>query len=193
MLVFKNAEFLSCEEKNRVFSCLVEEGGKIVFTGDTLPPQYKAFESIDLNNKCVVPAFSDTHIHFSSFAYFNSGLDCRDVSDFEELGELIRTYIANNKKQNVILAFGCSAHTVKEKRLPERSDLDKITEQPLMIVKYDGHASVGNSALINKVPAAILADPGFDKDTGWFYLNAFYQAVNFIKRFNTIKLKQILF
>ncbi len=182
MRIFKNAAFISCEDKNRVFKYLVEDGGKIVFTGDELPPQYTACESIDLNNKCVVPAFGDTHIHFSSFAYFNSGLDCRDVNDFEKLGELIRTYIANNKKEKVILAFGCSAHTVKEKRLPERSDLDKITDQPLMIVKYDGHASVGNSALINKMPAAILADPGFDKDTGWFYLNAFYQAVNFITK-----------
>ena len=51
-----------------------------------------------------------------------------------------------------------------------------------MIVKYDGHAAVGNSALISKMPAAILADPGFDKDTGWFYLNAFYLAVNSITK-----------
>ena len=80
------------------------------------------------------------------------------------------------------MGFGCSAHTVKEKRLPERSDLDKITSQPLMIVKYDGHASVGNSAMINKLPASILADPGFDKATGWFYLNAFYKAVNSISQ-----------
>ena len=182
MIVFKNADFISCEVKNRVFKYLVEDGGKIVFTGDELPPQYTACESIDLKTKCVVPAFGDTHIHFSSFAYFNSGLDCRDVSDFEELGELIRSYIAKNKKQNVILAFGCSAHTVREKRLPQKTDLDKITDKPLMIVKYDGHASVGNSALIGKMPAAILNDPGFDKDTGWFYLNAFYQAVNFITK-----------
>ena len=174
MIVFKNADFISCEEKNRVFKYLVEDEGKIVFTGNELPPKYSSNESIDLKNKCVVPAFCDTHIHFSSFAYFNSGLDCRDVNDFEELGELIRAYIAKNKKGKVILAFGCSAHTVREKRLPQKSDLDKITEQPLMIVKYDGHASVGNSALIGKMPAAILNDPGFDKDTGWFYLNAFY-------------------
>ncbi len=182
MRVFKNAEFISCEDKNRVFKYLVENKGKIVFTGDKLPPQYKACEAIDLKNKCVVPAFGDTHIHFSSFAYFNSGLDCRDVSDFKELGELIRAYITQNKKENVILAFGCSAHTVREKHLPNRYDLDKITDRPLMIVKYDGHASVGNSALINKMPASILNDPGFDKETGWFYLNAFYRAVNYISQ-----------
>ncbi|RQW06493.1 metal-dependent hydrolase with the TIM-barrel fold protein [candidate division KSB1 bacterium] len=182
MRVFKNAEFISCEDKNRVFQYLVEDAGTIVFTGDTLPPQYAACEAIDLTNKCVVPAFGDTHIHFSSFAFFHSGLDCRDVEDFEQLGKLINSYIARGKKEKIILAFGCSAHTVKEKRLPDKSDLDKITDKPLMIVKYDGHASVGNSALIKKMPTAVLADPGFDKDTGWFYLNAFYRAVNYISQ-----------
>jgi hypothetical protein len=182
MRIFKNAEFISCEDENRIFKYLVEEGGKIIFAGNQLPTQYMACEAIDLKNKCVAPAFGDTHIHFSSFAFFHSGLDCRDVNDFEELGELIHSYIARGKKEKVILAFGCSAHTVKEKRLLDKSDLDKITDKPLMIVKYDGHASVGNSALINKMPAAVLADPGFDKDTGWFYLNAFYRAVNYISQ-----------
>jgi len=180
MHVFKNAEFISCEEKNRIFSFLVEKDGQILFTGNQLPEEFKSCAAVDLNNQCVVPAFGDTHMHFSSFAYFNSGLDCRNVGDFDELGELIRGYIARGKKEKVILAFGCSAHTVKEKKLPSRHDLDRITDRPLMIVKYDGHAAVGNSALMTKMPAAILADPGFDKDTGWFYLNAFYRAVNSI-------------
>ncbi len=180
MRVFKNAEFISCEEKNRVFQYLVEKHGNIIFSGDQLPEEFSSCASVDLKGQCVVPAFGDTHIHFSSFAYFNAGLDCRDVDDFDALRELIRSYIALGKKEKVILAFGCSAHTVKEKKLPDRHDLDRITDRPLMIVKYDGHAAVGNSALINKLPAAILADPGFDQKTGWFYLNAFYLAVNHI-------------
>jgi predicted amidohydrolase YtcJ len=180
MRVFKNADFISCEDKNRIFKYLVEKDGKIIFAGDQLPEVCAKGELIDLKNRCVVPAFADTHMHFVSFAFFNSGLDCRDVSDFAQLDELIRKYIALGKKEKVILGWGCSAHSVKEKRLPERSDLDKITNQPLMILKYDGHASVGNTAMIKRLPASILADPGFDKATGWFYLNAFYRAVNSI-------------
>lgn len=182
MRVFQNAEFISCEETNRIFKFLVEKDGKILFSGDHLPDEYASCTSVDLKGRCAVPAFGDTHIHFSSFAYFNSGLDCRNVADFDELGALINSYVARGKKEKVILGFGCSAHTVKEKKLPDRHDLDRITGRPLMIVKYDGHAAVGNSALIDKIPAAILADPGFDKDAGWFYLNAFYLAVNSITK-----------
>ncbi len=180
MRVFQNAEFVSCEDQNRVFKCLVEKDGNILFAGDQLPAEFAAGETVDLKGRCVVPAFGDTHMHFSSFAYFNAGLDYRHAGDFNHLGEIIRRYMDRAKKEKVILGFGCSAHTVREKKLPDRHDLDRITERPLMIVKYDGHAAVGNSALIARLPASILADPGFDRETGWFYLNAFYLAVNSI-------------
>lgn len=178
MRVFKNAEFISCEDENRVFQYLVENEGNIIYSGNRLPGEFTQAESIDLGSQCVVPAFGDTHMHFASFAYFNAGLDCRNVQDFEELCELICRHIADEKKGRVVLGFGCCAHTVKEGRLPDRHDLDNMTDRPLMIVKYDGHAAVGNTALIKKMPASILAEPGFDKESGWFYLDAFYRAVN---------------
>ncbi len=180
MRVFTNARFLSCEPNNRVFNYLVEQDGLIRLTGDRLPDEYLSCDTIDLQGRCVVPAFGDTHIHFSSFAYFNSGLDCRHVGNFDELADGIMSYIAREKRKKIFLAFGSSAHTVKEQRLPERADLDKITNRPLMIVKYDGHAAVGNSALIKTMSKDILSDPGFESETGWFYLNAFYKAVNAI-------------
>lgn len=182
MRVFQNATFISCEDNNRIFKYLVEKDGRIIFTGDVLPDNYILGQTIDLKNLSVVPAFADTHIHFGSFAFFNSGLDCRHVHDFEELRKLIQSYVTNNQKEKVILGFGCSAHTVKEKRLPQKDDLDKITSSPIMIVKYDGHAAVGNTSLIEKLPVSVLRDDGFDKKTGWFYLNAFYRAVNHITK-----------
>ncbi|OQY12057.1 MAG: hypothetical protein B6I31_03800 [Desulfobacteraceae bacterium 4572_19] len=182
MKVFENAEFISCEDNNRLFSVLVEDKGKIIFTGDIVPKEYEMADRIDLNKKCVVPAFGDTHIHFSSFSYFNAGLDCRHAVDFNNLGDILNEYIANHSKEKITLCFGCSAHTVKEQRLPERDDLDKITSHPLMIVKYDGHASVANSALINKLPSSVINDNGYDKKTGWFYHNAFFKATNHISK-----------
>lgn len=182
MRVFKNAVFISCEDHNRIFHYLATKDGKIVYSGDHLPEAFASCETVDLKGGCVVPAFGDTHIHFGSFAYFNAGLDVRAVSDFHELGDRIHDYLALGKKEKVTLAFGCSAHTVKEKRLPDRHDLDRITDRPLMIVKYDGHAAVANSALIKKLPGAILSDPGFDQNAGWFYLNAFYKAVNSVTK-----------
>lgn len=180
MKIFKNAKFVSCEENNRIFSVLAEQNGNIVYTGNE-PPLFHG-EEIDLKGKCVVPAFGDTHIHFTSFSFFNSGLDCRYAADFEDLGMIINKYIDENPGEKVIVGFGCSAHTVSEKRLPDKEVLDRITSHPIMIVKYDGHASVANSALIKKLSPDVLKDPGFDRQTGWFYQNAFYLAVNSITK-----------
>lgn len=180
MKIFKNGNFISCEEKNRVFSVLVEDQGRIVCTGNHVPDKCKGAETIDLNGACVVPAFADTHMHFESYALFHSTVDVRNVKDFGEMDRLFKDYIKKNPKVKFLPAYGCSAHIVEEKRLPSFTDLDKMVDIPLLIVKYDGHAAVANSALIREFPEEVVSDPGFNKETGWLYQNAFYKGVNFI-------------
>lgn len=180
MKAFVNATFLSCEEENRVFTVLVEHGGRIVYTGDTLPAAYAHAHKVDLQGATVVPAFADTHLHFESYALFHSTVDVRDAQDFIEMGTLLRTYADAHPGESVIAAYGCTAHVVAEKRLVERADLDAMLDRPVMIVKYDGHAAVVNSALMKLFPADVTEDPGFDAQTGWLYQNAFYKGVNFI-------------
>ena len=182
MRLFHNATFLSCEDDNREFSVLAEKQGQIIYAGDVVPDFCSGAHPIDLGGKCVVPAFADTHIHFSSFSLFQATLDCRAVSDFEELASVIQQYITLHPSEKVILGFGCSAHSVREKRLPEKNDLDRISSKPLMLIKYDGHAAVGNTPLLRKLPQAVLKAKGFDPDTGWFNQDAFYRAVNAITR-----------
>lgn len=179
MQIYENGLFISCEDENRIFSVLVEDKGKIVFTGDKVPEVYSAGRSrVNLDGKCVVPAFADTHMHFESFSLFHSSLDIRAARDFNDLGDIIGTYCKNHSKEKIILGFGCSSHSVKENMLPDRIFLDKITTLPLMLVKYDGHACVVNSSLMRQFPDFVLNDPGLDKQSGWLYQNAFYKGVN---------------
>ena len=180
MQIFRNAVFLSCQEKNQVFRYLVEDRGRILYTGDELPPLYRRAPAVDLKGGCVVPAFADTHLHFESFALFNGTVDVRDAADFQEMGAMLRRWTEANPGARFLPAYGCSAHTVAEGRLPERRDLDGMLSLPAMIVKYDGHAAVANSALIAQFPPEVTGDPGFDPETGWLYQNAFYRGVNFI-------------
>jgi len=180
MKVFTNADFISCEQDNRNFSTMVVDKGRIVYTGNELPAQYSKFETVDLGGKCVVPAFADTHIHFESYVLFMSTLDVRDAVNFEDMGRMVKGYFKLNPKAKFLPAFGCTAHTVEEKRLPERKDLDKMTNVPFMIVKYDGHACVANSAFIDSMPEEVKKDSGFNAETGWMYQNAFYEGVNFM-------------
>ncbi len=180
---FENGVFVSCEDENRVFSVLVEDGGRILFTGDEIPERYRDVPSrVDLRGACVVPAFGDTHLHFASYALFQATLDVRDARNFYELGDAVRAYGEANPREKVILAFGSSAHTVEERRLPNRRDLDAVTSRPLLIVKYDGHAAMANSALLAKLPPAVARRPGFEGEDGWLFQEAFYEGVNAITK-----------
>jgi predicted amidohydrolase YtcJ len=180
MRVYQNGVFISCEEDDRVFSVLIEDGGKVVHTGDEVPPEYRRARRVDMGGRAVIPAFADTHLHFESHALFLSTVDVRGVKDFDEMGQMLRSCAASRRGERFIPAYGCSAHTVAEGRLPERADLDRMIETPLLLVKYDGHAAVVNSALIRELPAEVGTDPGFNAETGWLYQNAFYKAVNYV-------------
>lgn len=183
MQIFENADFISCEEPNRIFRTMVEDRGRILFTGDELPEAYRTVPTRnDLQGQCVLPAFADTHMHFESFAFFRTTLDVRHVRNFSELTDCVREYEQHHPRDKVILGFGVSAHTVEERMLPDRACLDRITTRPLCIVKYDGHAAVTNTALLELLPRSVTTQAGFDKTTGGMYQQAYYDAVNHLTR-----------
>ena len=191
MQIFEHADFISCEETNRVFKFLVEDGGRIVFVGNDLPEPYRALpKRIDLQGRCILPAFTDTHTHFTSFAFFLSALDVRDAHDFFELSDRIHDHELRHPREKVIFGFGISSHTVAEGRLPDRSRLDAITDKPLFLVKYDGHAAVANTALLETLPRSIVSRSGCDAKTGGLYQEAYYDAVNHLTR--SVSLYQVL-
>lgn len=182
MKIFTNAAFVSCDENDNIFKIMIEDKGRIVFTGDSIPESFKGGKVINLNGKCVLPAFGDTHIHFGSFALFHYGLDLRPAKNFEEMAAIIKRYEEQNPKEKFTFGFGVSAHTVEEKRLVERADLDKMSSRPLLIEKYDEHAAVANSALIELFPPEVLSDPDFDESSGWLYVNSHYTGVQHVSK-----------
>jgi hypothetical protein len=102
--------------------------------------------------------------------------------NFGELSHAIHNYALQNPSDKVILGFGCSAHTVSEGRFPDREFLDTITSKPLLLVKYDGHAAMANSALIRRLPRSVCSCAGYDEKNGWFRQQAFYDAVNHVSK-----------
>lgn len=182
MKIFHNGRFISLDEKNRVHSNLIEEAGRIVFLGDVLPERYIHATRIDLEGRAVIPAFVDTHLHFASFAYFLSALDVREARSLSALAEMIGRYEEDHPREKTLLGFGAAGHHLPDGEMPDRAALDRITSRPLLLVKYDGHAAVGNSALLKKLPEAVKSAPGFERDSGWLYGRAFYDGVNFITK-----------
>jgi len=173
---------VTCDSKNSVYKYLVEDKGKILFAGNELPGNYKISGSntIDLGEKALLPSFGDGHLHFSSWALINSSVDVRDAKNIKELKEQLQKYADSDPGAPVILAFGHSKHSVEEKRLVVKQELDEIRcSRPLIVVCYDGHSAVGNSKLMEKYPEEIRKLRGFNYDNGQMFNEAYLQGIDF--------------
>lgn len=189
MKIFKG-DIVTCDKDKRVRRYLVEEKGKIRYVGDNLPDLYHKTKATELGEKCLLPAFSDSHIHFASYAMFSDGLDIRNAKSLEELLESIYEFSHQNNTK-IILGFGASAHSVKEKRLPIKKELDAVCHtRPVFFVKYDGHACIVNSRLLDLLPERIKKMRGFHGDTGQMNQEAFYAITNFVS--NRVPTLQII-
>ncbi len=174
-----HSNIITCDDSNNQYSYLVEDQGKILFTGNSLPAEFKSPSIVELGKKALLPAFGDGHMHFSSFSLLNP-LDIRKAQSISEQIDLISNYINQNPKQKIYICFGFSTHNIKEKRLMLREELDKAaTDKPVIIVVYDCHSAICNSKMINEFPQAIKQLRGFDLEKGHLFNEAFLQGVSY--------------
>ena len=171
---------LSVDSNDRVYKYLVEENGKILYTGNEMPEKYRNAEIIDLGDKALVPAFVDTHQHFASFSTFNAGLNVMEAESNQEIARMIGEY-AKKTKARTIIAFGASPHSVKESRLINRAEIDAVClGKEVMVVKYDGHACIVSSPLLKKLDKKLKKLRGYHPDTGEMNQEAFFACSDYI-------------
>ena len=173
-------KILSVNARDEVFRYLVEDGGRIAFVGDELPERYAAAPRVALGERALIPPFADTHQHFASFSAFNAGLNVMEAESNEEILSMVDRFAADCPNKTLI-AFGASPYSVKERRLVSRTELDGVTHgKPLFLVKYDGHACVVNTALLEKLPGKLASLRGWHPDTGEMNQEAFFAVSDFI-------------
>ncbi len=169
---------MTCDEHGTVVRFLVEDGCRIVFTGSSLPEEYRAAPRVALGEKALLPAFGDTHIHFMSYAFFAAGLDIRAARSIDEATAAISGFVRERSPRYVI-GFGASAYGVAERRLLTRADIDAVCpDRPVFIAKYDGHAAIINSPLIKEVAGKLRNVRGFDAESGLMTQEAFFRVTD---------------
>ncbi len=177
-----HGNIISLDKDNNTYRYLVEDRGRIVYLGETLPPEYAAGgATLELGERALLPSFGDGHMHFSNWALIATAyFDVRAARDIPELQETIRQFMAKQKKMKGVIAFGASKHTVKEKRLPTRQELDEACpEVPLIIVCYDGHSAVFNTPMLKKFPDSVKNLRGYIEDKGHLFNEAYLAGTDF--------------
>ncbi|MBR3305093.1 MAG: amidohydrolase family protein [Christensenellaceae bacterium] len=174
MKIYKG-NILTVNKEDEVAGYLVEDNGRIAFVGNELPEKYQGSDMIDLGEKALIPAFVDTHQHFASFSTFQAGLNVMDAESNVEIQEMIKEFYSRSKGKSLI-AFGASPYSVKEKKLISREELDAVCpDKEIMVVKYDGHACIVNTLLLNRMRDQVKDLRGYHPDTGEMNQEAFFK------------------
>ena len=175
-----HGDIVTVNSNDDVFQYLVENRGRIIYVGNDLPAKYSKAEVIELGTRALIPPFADTHQHLASFSAFHAGLNVMEASSNEEILQMVSKF-ASESNSKTLIAFGASPYSVKEGRLVTREELDAVTcGKPLFMVKYDGHACVVNSALLNKLPRKVKKLRGYHPDTGEMNQEAFFAVSDYI-------------
>ena len=175
-----HGNILTVNAKDEVCSWLVEDGGRIVFVGSELPEKYRGAPVEELGERALIPSFVDTHQHFASFSTFHAGLNVMDAASNAEISAMVKEF-AEKSSAKTLIAFGASPYSVKERRLISREELDAVCpDKEIMVVKYDGHACIVNSALLRKVDARVRNLRGYHPDSGEMNQEAFFKVSDYI-------------
>ncbi|MCL1855951.1 MAG: amidohydrolase family protein [Clostridia bacterium] len=175
---------ITCDSQNTVAAHLVAEGGRVAYVGDDLPSRYRDAALVSLGQRALLPSFVDTHQHFASFAAFHAGLNLMEAETDTNAGtvEALRSF-AGETKDGLVIAFGASPHSVQEGRLLNREELDSACPgRPAVVVKYDGHACVINTKLLEIMRDKLSGLRGYHPDTGEMNQEAFFKVCDHMTR-----------
>ncbi len=178
-----HGDIVTCDRVTHVFEYLVENNGRILHVGNELPAEFaRGGSRIELGERALLPSFGDGHLHFSNWALVATVFfDVREARNLDEMGSIIRDFSQTDKTSKVLAGFGLSQHSVAEKRLLTREDLDGFeVDRPVYLIGYDGHSAVINSKMLAMFPETIKKTHGFDAERGHIFHEAYYAATDHI-------------
>ena len=179
MQVF-HGTIITCDSENTIASYLVEREGRIAYIGNTLPSQYEVVPPIELGSNVALPAFVDTHTHYSGFSVLHRMFPIKDTDSNARILEQIEEH-AKTTKENIVVGFGATEFAVSEGYLILKEQLDKVCpDKPVIIIKHDAHSAVANSMFIEAIKSKIQNLRGFNPTTGELKQEAFLASMEFV-------------
>ena len=151
-LAIVNANVRTMNPKFPVAWAIAVEKGKITKVGTTHEITQlvgKHTKVIDLHGKTVVPGLIDTHIHVTDFGRCLLWLDLTEADSIVDMQRLIREKAKGTPTGKWIVGRGWNETRFKEKRLPNRADLDAASpDNPVILYREAAMTCAVNSKAI---------------------------------------------
>ena len=135
-----------------VAEAVAVRGGKIIAVGakgNCTSALEKGFEQVDLRGGALLPGFIDTHMHPVMLIFFAMNCELGGVASMAELQEKMRDALQKKSDDSWLVGLNFDEQSLREKRVPDRRDLDAVsTERPVVVIKHDGHSVFTNTRAI---------------------------------------------
>jgi len=149
--IYKNGKIYTLNKKQCVEAMYIKDGYiKDIGTNEYILQTYPNSETNDLEGRCVIPGFNDSHLHFISPV----NIELFDVRSIDDLVNMTLAQVPSELDENEwIIGRGWNHDYFDTNTIPTRYDLDRIsTTHPVCLIRACGHIAVINSkalALLN--------------------------------------------
>ena len=151
-LILHHAVVRTMDAAGTVADALAIEADRIVAVGSAseLAARFvgPATELLNVGGRMVLPGFIDAHVHFELTALsLAQSVDCRTVGSISELIERLRERAARTPAGQWVVGQGVFFQDTRivEGRYPDRHDLDKVSTEHPVLVRFSFHVAVLNS------------------------------------------------
>lgn len=136
-LAIVNGRCYTMDENNSVVEAIAMKDGRITAVGTSEEIRRGASgeaEILDLEGRTVVPGFYDSHMHLLSYGHSKSMAYLDDCKSMDELIETVKLHIADKQipAGEWVEGRGWNETDYPEGRIPNRHDLDKISEEHMI-------------------------------------------------------------
>jgi predicted amidohydrolase YtcJ len=152
-LIIINADVVTLNRQYPKASAVAVRDGKIIAVGDrtaVMGLRQSHTQILDAEGKTLCPGFIDPHLHFRALAESLVDMDLSHesgITDIAGIQRLIRGKALKTKPGKWLRAVGYHEFCLKEKRHPDRLDLDPASpDHPVKLTHRSGYAHILNSA-----------------------------------------------
>lgn len=162
-LILYNGNIVTMDIKNPRARAVAVCGNKIVAAGsdqEIMSLKDSRTKTVDLKGKTVVPGFNDSHMHLLSYALSAEKADLNGCRSIDELMDATKRFLdeSNIPEGGWVQGRGWNHELFREKRMPTRHDLDRISERhAVVLTRVCGHVSCVNTMALKM--AGIYEDP----------------------------------
>jgi predicted amidohydrolase YtcJ len=160
-VILQNGVVRTLDASLPVARALAIAGGRIAGGIGTHETALASPEVIDLGGRCVLPGFTDSHVHFATWAVAQSELRLEDTTTLDEAVARVRDALREVPRGAWLRGRGWRSGDWSPSVEPTKHELDALTtDVPIALMARDSHSLWLNSAALARANGDLQAPGG---------------------------------